>query len=63
MTFESLPSALISENRALRARINDLEAENARLSQAVCSGILGELLAPDEEAAFVDFIKMLRAQK
>jgi hypothetical protein len=40
-----------------------LRAENERLSKAVCSGILGDLLTPDENEALVGFIKELRALK
>jgi hypothetical protein len=47
---------LIAEN----ARLN---AENERLSTAVCSGILGDLLTPDESEALVQFVKMLRGQR
>lgn len=37
-----------------------LQAENKRLSEAVCSGVLRDLLKPDEAAALADFIKSLR---
>jgi hypothetical protein len=43
-------------------RIERLEAENARLSTAVCSGILGDLLTADEGEALVAFVKDLRAR-
>jgi hypothetical protein len=43
--------------------IDRLVAENERLSKAVCSGILGDLLAPDENEALVAFVKELRAAK
>lgn len=59
-SFEDL--ATLAEIRELRARIDDLEAENNRLSKAVCSGVLGDLLTPDEADALTDFVKMLRAQ-
>lgn len=47
---------------ALEREIEGLRSENERLSQAVCSGILGGLLEEAETAALVDFIKMLREQ-
>lgn len=48
---------------ALKFAMHDLEclgAENARLSKAVCSDILGALLTPDENEALVGFVKSLR---
>ncbi len=59
-SFEDL--AMMAENRELRARIDELETENQRLIKAVCSGILGELLTPDETEALVSFVKMLRSE-
>jgi hypothetical protein len=46
----------------LEGRMKALEDENARLSKAVCSGILGDLLTPDENVALLDFVKSLRAR-
>jgi len=50
------------EIAALRARVAELEAENDRLTKAVGSGILGELLNDEETDEFVNFIKFLRGQ-
>lgn len=49
-----------NETDVLRARIVELEAENDRLSKAVGSGMLGELLNDEETDEFVKFIKFLR---
>lgn len=57
----SLPSQA-DEIAALRARVAELEAENDRLTKAVGSGILGELLNDEETDEFVNFIKFLRGQ-
>ncbi len=57
------PSVGNGRKDAMAARIAELEAENANLSKAVCSGILKDLLEPDETDALVDFIKFLREQK
>jgi hypothetical protein len=51
------------ELNALKARVAELEAENDRLSKAVGSGILGELLNDEETDEFVKFIKFLRTGK
>ena len=51
-----------SEADLLRERIAELEAENDRLSKAVGSGMLGELLSDEESDEFVKFIKFLRGQ-
>lgn len=48
------------EIAALRARVAELEAENDRLTKAVGSGILGQLLNDEEQDEFVKFIKFLR---
>lgn len=45
----------------LRERIAELEAENDRLSKAVGSGILRDLLNDEEQDEFVKFIKFLRS--
>jgi hypothetical protein len=58
--FEAL-NELLPALPALIARIEEVEAENARLSKAVCSGVLGELLSDDESVALAAFIKDLRA--
>jgi hypothetical protein len=54
-----------SQTRALLVeaadRIKALEAENDRLSKAVGSGILGQLLNDEETDEFVKFIKFLRS--
>lgn len=50
------------EIAALRARVAELEGENDRLTKAVGSGILGELLNDEETDEFVNFIKFLRGQ-
>ncbi|MBD3732814.1 MAG: hypothetical protein IE934_08870 [Sphingopyxis sp.] len=55
----SLPSQA-DEIAALRARVAELEAENDRLTKAVGSGILGQLLNDEEQDEFVKFIKFLR---
>jgi hypothetical protein len=39
-----------------------LREENARLSKAVCSGVLNDLLTEDETEALVEFVKELRAR-
>ena len=44
----------------MNARIAELEAENERLTKAVGSGVLKELLDDDETEEFVKFIKFLR---
>lgn len=51
-------SALAERDRQIAA----LQTENDRLTKAVGSGILNELLTPDESDAFVNFIKFLRQQ-
>ena len=50
------------EIASLRARVEAAEAENERLTKAVGSGILGELLNDEETDEFVNFIKFLRSQ-
>lgn len=55
--------AAAEELNALKARVAELEAENDRLSKAVGSGILGELLNDEETDEFVKFIKFLRTGK
>ena len=50
------------EIAALRERVAALEAENDRLTKAVGSGILGQLLNDEETDEFVKFIKFLREQ-
>lgn len=57
-----VPSEAADEIAALRARVAELEAENDRLTKAVGSGILGELLNDEETDEFVNFIKFLRGQ-
>jgi hypothetical protein len=54
--FEAL-NELLPALPALIARIEEVEAENARLSKTVCSGVLGD----DESEALAAFIKDLRA--
>jgi chromosome segregation ATPase len=53
-------AAMGVENMQLRERIDELEAENERLTKAVGSGILGQLLNDEETDEFVKFIKFLR---
>lgn len=52
--------ARLSTQSAMQARIEELEAENDRLSKAVGSGILRDLLNDEEQDEFVKFIKFLR---
>jgi hypothetical protein len=55
--------ATIAERRMeeMRVEIERLKRENDRLSKAVTSGILGDLLTTDENDALVEFVKTLRA--
>ena len=46
-----------------RAELIRLRAENERLSRAVISGVLPDLLNGDETAALVDFIRSMRGQQ
>lgn len=64
MLYLGAPDPLLTEAAdeiaALRARVAELEAENDRLTKAVGSGILGQLLNDEEQDEFVKFIKFLR---
>jgi diadenosine tetraphosphatase ApaH/serine/threonine PP2A family protein phosphatase len=51
-----------SHHAELVEEVARLRAENDRLSRAVCSGILGDLLAPDENEALLAFIRDVRAK-
>lgn len=66
MLYLGAPDPLLTEAAdeiaALRERVAELEAENDRLTKAVGSGILGELLNDEETDEFVNFIKFLRGQ-
>lgn len=53
--------ARLSTQSSMQARIEELEAENERLTKAVGSGILGQLLNDEEANEFVKFIKFLRS--
>jgi hypothetical protein len=58
---EALTTMQAREATLIRER-DALAAENDRLSKAVCSGILGELLTDDENEALVGFVKNLRRE-
>lgn len=47
----------------LAESIREMVSENERVSGAVCSGILRDLLTPDESEALVAFVKALRAEQ
>lgn len=53
---------IVAERDALRKEVERLTIENERLTKAVGSGILGELLNDEETDEFVKFIKFLRGQ-
>lgn len=59
---EGMRAEAADEIASLRARVEAMEAENERLTKAVGSGILGELLNDEETDEFVNFIKFLRSQ-
>lgn len=64
--YESGPSYPVefeAGRQCIAADIRAVLAENERLSRAVIGGILGDLLKDDEQAALVDFIRSLRADK
>lgn len=63
--YNSLRPVAPAVEAALRSdgvEVARLRAENDRLSKAVCSGVLGELLSDDEATALADFVKGLRSQ-
>lgn len=53
---------IVAERDTLRKEVERLTIENERLTKAVGSGILGELLNDEETDEFVKFIKFLRGQ-
>jgi hypothetical protein len=58
---DALTTLQVREATLIRER-DALAAENDRLSKAVCSGVLGELLSDDETEALAGFVKMLRSE-
>ena len=54
------PARTLRADAVLALENDRLRKENARLSRAVCSGVLNDLLTPDENTALLAFVKTLR---
>lgn len=55
--------AALAALSASQGEVERLRAENERLTRAVGSGMLNDLLTPDESDEFVKFIQFLRGQR